>query len=106
MHINLLIWWSLIFLLNLNTLFLYLYRKNLLKIHSRYIDKLYKEKKVIVGYPDPEFTLGQIFTCGYNETFNGHYMGNVFIEREKIFKFIPLKKNRKLKLQKLANLTK
>ena len=125
MHINLLIWWSLVILQNASTLFLYLYRKNLPKICDDYISELWKEKSVTVGYPDSKFAMGQTFKVeeqyiklpalfqgmGRYQTpkdgvFTGCYAGQEIIEPEKVFKFISSQKNRKMKLQKLANLTK
>jgi hypothetical protein len=126
MHINLITWWTLVMLQNACTLFLYLYRTNLSKVCDEYVSQLLKEKNVTVGYPDSKFTTGQIFkveedsikmpaglfrgmgryTTPKDGIFNGYYAGQEVIEQEKIFKFISSQKNRKMKLQKLANLTK
>jgi hypothetical protein len=115
--LNLINWWTLIIFQNISSIFLILFSKNIYKYRIEYIQKLLNEKVVTVAYKDDKFTLGSTYkvdnkrrSCltyhpsnGTNY-FNGYWAGNQEIEKEKIFKFISDKENRKMKLNKLSKI--
>ena len=123
---NLSTWWILILLQNTTSIFSILFTRNISKYAEEYIEKILKEKSVIVGYKDNTFKVGTIYKIEQDDNlinqsnliglprsiygrltspkegfFNGYYAGFQTVDREKIFKFISLQENRKKKLKKL-----
>lgn len=112
--INLVIWWLLIFLQNLTSTFLYLFRTKIPKYRDQYLNSLSNEKYVVVAYKDTKFKLGTKYKVsediknmyGYfspprENIFIGSHAGLERISIEQTFKFISNQQNRKMKLQKL-----
>ena len=105
---------------NFSALFFFLFNKNIFKFQVEYIDQLMTQKTVTVGYKDDVFALGSTYKVHKDEDslfgytryspteknkFNGHYADGIPVG-EKVFKFIPTQKYRKIKLQKLHKLSK
>ncbi len=108
--INNIIWYPLIIIQNLLTWYLVIFKKLLYEAIEEYNINILSESDVVVGYSDDVFNIGTKYKIiDYYEipkpgTFNGRYAGFKEVHNEKIFKFIPLKKYRKIKLNKLSNL--
>jgi hypothetical protein len=117
-HINNIIWWTLILIQNSITFFFFALLRYQLNFRKIYQDNLIKCEKVIVGFTDDEFEKGKIYEveklASFYSGINNWQKRDFFIEGallengmsriingDKIFKFISLKENRKLKLQKL-----
>ena len=111
------IFWSLIMFFNILNFTSIYFSKFYLTFRNQYEKDLMKEDYVMVGFKDNTLELNKVYIVldynnyKFNLTGNNYFLGNMLIdgdltriiEDDKIFKFISMKQNRKLKLEKLKN---